>query len=169
MKKNLRYAWPLHAVLWLTNCLPDNVVFLRLRGFLASFFFKKCGRDLRLGRDITFYDSSNITIGNNVYIARGNWFSAGGSITIGDEVIFGPLSVIAAANHTKADGSYRYGPPVCKPIVIGRGSWIAGNCTITAGSVIGEGSLIAANSVVSRVVPDGVMYGGIPGRIIKEV
>ncbi|MCO5259133.1 MAG: hypothetical protein M9916_03230 [Crocinitomicaceae bacterium] len=50
----LRYDWPLHFVLLLTNWLPDNVVFLRLRGYLAHFFFLSCGKNLRLGRNLTF-------------------------------------------------------------------------------------------------------------------
>lgn len=158
----------MHLVLLLTNWLPDNVIFLRLRGWLASFFFKKCGKDLRLGRDLTFYNSSQMFLGDHIYIAKGNWFSAGSEIRIGAEVIFGPQSVISASNHTKMDGSFRYGAPNRAPISIGRGSWIAGNCTITAGSQIGEGCLIAANSVVSQQVPADSLYGGVPGKIIRQ-
>ncbi len=169
MKDNLRYFWPLHFVILLTNWLPDNVLFLRIRGYLARPFFGKCGKDLRLGRDITFYNCKNIEIGNHVYIAKSNWFSASEKIIIGDEVIFGPHSVISSANHTRIKQSFRYGEPNKKPIYIKKGVWVAANCTIVAGSTIGEGSLVAANTVVNSDVPRDVVYSGNPGKIVKNL
>lgn len=165
----VRFDWPLHFVLLFTDWLPDNVIFLRLRGWLAHWFIGSCGRDLRLGRGVTMYNPANIEIGNNVYIARGNWFSAGTKIVIDDEVIFGPQSVISSSNHTSLNGSFRYGPPVYEPIHIGRGSWVAGNCTIVAGTRIGEGCLIAANTVARGHIPAGTIFGGVPGKIIRSV
>ncbi len=164
-----RYDWPLHFVLLLTGWLPDNVLILRLRGFFASFFLGKCGNNLRLGRNITFYNSRNIFIGNNVYIAYGNWFSAGDVITIDDEVIIGPYCVFASSNHTKSFGSFRYGVPEYKPIRIEKGSWIAGQCSVLAGSHIGSGVLVAANSVVSGLLSDNTMYAGSPAKSIKAI
>lgn len=106
-----RYDWPLHLVLFLTNWLPDNVIFLRLRGYLARPFFKECGGDLRLGRNVSFYNPSNIVFGSNIYIAYGCWFSAGDRIEVEDEVLFDPYVCVASSNHTRLGGSYRYGQP----------------------------------------------------------
>ena len=168
MFNNLRYLLPLHFILLLTNFLPDNVIFLRLRGYLCKPFFGSCGKNLRIGRNITFYNSQNIYIGSNVYIAAGNWFNASEKIMINDDVMFGPQSVIVSSNHTLVKGSYRYGKPDSKKIIIGKGSWISANCTITAGSNIGLACLIASNTVVSKNVPDYSVYGGVPGKIIKK-
>lgn len=168
-RNNLRFSWPMHLVLLLTNWLPDNVLFLRLRGYLAAPFLGSCGKNLRIGRDITFYNSQNIHIGSNVYIAKGNWFNGSAKITIGDEVIFGPYSVVSASNHTMLDDSFRYGPPIRKPISIGKGSWIAGNCSITAGVQIGKGVLIAGSSAVTKDIPDFHMAGGVPAKVIKSL
>ncbi len=71
MWRLLRYDLPLHFVLRLTNWLPDNVMFIRLRGRLARPFFKSCGTRLGLGRNITFYNPSKIEIGEDVYIGYG--------------------------------------------------------------------------------------------------
>ncbi|WP_394676739.1 acyltransferase [uncultured Sphingobacterium sp.] len=167
--RSIRYDIPLHFVLLLCNWLPDNVIFLRLRGFLAAPFFGSCGKDLRLGRNLTFYNSSNMHIGKNVYIAEGNWFSCKEKIQIGDEVIFGPKSVITSSNHTYMDNSYRYGKSIARPISIQKGCWVAANCTITAGTEIGTGTLIAANSVTKGQIPSLSIYGGVPGKIIKSI
>jgi maltose O-acetyltransferase len=156
-------------VLLFTNWLPDNVVFLRLRGFLAAPFLGSCGKNLRIGRDITFYNPQNIYIGSNVYIAKGNWFNGSAKITIEDEVIFGPYSVISASNHTMLDDSFRYGPPLRKSIAIGAGSWIAGNCSITAGVSIGKGVLITGSSAVTKDIPNFHMAGGVPAKVIKPL
>jgi acetyltransferase-like isoleucine patch superfamily enzyme len=164
-----RYDWPLHFILVLSNWWPDNVALMRLRGYLISPFFHKCGKDLRVGRNNVFVDSYLIEIGDNVYIAYGNWFNGSGGLYIGDEILFGPKSVIVTSNHTRKSGSFRYGATQVKPIHIKSGSWIGGNCAVLAGSVIGEGSLIAANTVVNGAVPDNVMFAGNPGKVKKDI
>lgn len=165
----IRYDWPMHFILLFTNWLPDNVIFMRLRGYLISPFFKKCGKNLRVGRNNVFYDSYNIEIGKDVYIAYGNWFCGTTTITIEDEVMFGPKSIIVPGNHTRMNGSFRYGKSILIPIKIGFGSWIGGNCSILLGSDIGKGSVVAANSVVRGKVPENSLFAGNPGSIKKTL
>jgi maltose O-acetyltransferase len=166
MKNNLRYFWPMHFVLLLTNWLPDNVIFIRLRGFLASFFFKKCGKNLRIGRNITFYRPYDMELGNNIYIASGCWFNA--KIEIEDDVLFGPQCVISGSNHSLKNGSYRYGNVEEKgKVIIGYGSWISAMCTIVAGGKVGKSCLLASNSVLNKQMEDKSIYGGSPAKFIK--
>ena len=164
----LRYDWPLHFVLFLTNWLPDNIIFIRMRGALARPFFKKCGKKLGIGRSVVFYDPSKIVIGDWVYIAYGCWFSSGYGVKIEDEVLLGPYNVVATANHTRQNGSYRFGPAEGSEIIFGRGCWVGANCTILKGSIIGKGSIVGSNTVVSGVVPDNCLFAGNPGSIKKE-
>lgn len=168
MKKNLRYLWPLHFVLLLTNWLPDNIVFIRLRGFLASFFFKKCGKNLRLGRNITFYKPYSMELGDNIYIAYGAWLN--GEVIVGSNVMFGPYCMLASSNHTFKNGSFRYGGNDDKgTIIIGSGSWVGGMCSILAGASIGKNSLLASNSVLNTSMEEGSIYGGTPAKLIGRV
>lgn len=169
MWRNIRYDWPLHFVLLFTNWLPDNVIFIRFRGWLAHFFFGECGSRLRLGRSITFYNPSKLRMGSDIQIAHGNWFSAGGEIIIDDEVAIGPKCIFASSNHVKENGTFHTNKADLKKIVIRKGVWIGGNCAITAGVEIGNGSLIGANTVVTKNVPNDVMFAGNPGKIIKEI
>lgn len=165
----LRYDWPLHFVLLLTNWLPDNVIFLRMRGSLAKYFLGSCGKNLRLGRNICFYNPRDIFIGRDVYIAYGCWFMAGGRIIIDDEVLFGPYCVVVSSNHTRNEHSYRYGAHSHSPIRIGRGCWIAAHVTLVAGSCIDKGTLVAAGSTVTGTIPANVLVGGLPARVLKKV
>jgi acetyltransferase-like isoleucine patch superfamily enzyme len=169
LRRSLRFDWPLHLTLLLTGWLPDNVVFLRLRGLMARPFLGRCGANLRLGRDVTFYNPAEIELGSNVYVAKGSWFMAGEKIRVGDGVLFGPYCVVVSSNHTRKDGSFRYGPPEHAPISIGSGSWLAAHVTVTAGSRVGEGSLVAANSVVVDEVPPGYIATGAPARPLRAL
>lgn len=158
----------MHFVLLLTNWLPDNVIFLRVRGYLASFFFKKCGKNLRLGRNLTFYKPYAMELGDNIYIAFGGWFNA--DLVIENNVLFGPYCMIASSNHTFKNGSFRYGGVDDKgPIYIRSGSWVSGMCSIVGGGGLGENCLLAANSVLNVVMPAGSIFGGSPAKQIGSV
>lgn len=54
-----------------------------------------------------------------------------------------------------------------KPIVIGNAVWIGANCTILKGVTIGDGSVVARNSVVTKDVPPYTIVGGFPAKVIK--
>lgn len=168
MWRLIRYDIPLHLVLFLTNWLPDNVVFIKMRGALVRPFFKKCGRNLGVGRNVTFYNPSKIELGNSVYIAYGCWFLGAGNLVIGDEVMFGPYVVVSPSNHTKLGLSYRFGAPVEGNIEIGNGSWIGAHSTIVLGGNMGAGCMLAANAVLTSSAEDNTVYGGVPAKIIKK-
>lgn len=164
----LRYDWPAHFALLLTNWLPDNVPFLKLRGACVRPFLGACGTKLKVGRNVTFYNSAQVILGNDVYIAYGCRFMASAKIQVSDEVMFGPYCVVSSSEHTRQGRSFRYGVQKSAPIIIGHGCWLAAHVTLTAGVTIGSGALIAAGAVVSCDVPDNVMVGGVPARVIRQ-
>ena len=166
--RNLRYDLPFHFVVLLTNWLPDNGPFQQLRGALAGRFLGSCGANLRLGRNITVYNPAQVHVGRDVYIALGTWIMADEPIHIEDEVLIGPYCMVVSAEHTRTQGSYRWGKVVGKPIRIGKGSWLAGRVTVTAGVRIGSGALVAAGAVVMADVPSDMVVGGIPARMWME-
>lgn len=53
------------------------------------------------------------------------------------------------------------------PVEIGNDVWIGARAIILDGVSIGQGAIIAANSVVSKDVPPYSIVGGIPAKIIK--
>ena len=55
-----------------------------------------------------------------------------------------------------------------KKVVIGHDVWIAANVVIKPGVKIGNGSVIAAHSVVTKDVPPFSIVGGNPAKIIKK-
>ncbi|MHC1731083.1 MAG: hypothetical protein AB9888_03460 [Bacteroidales bacterium] len=160
-----RYDWPMHFVLLFTNWLPDNVVFIRLRGKMIKPFFKKCGQNLGVARNVTFYNPSKIEIGDYVYVGYGCWL--GGEITIENEAMLGPYCVLAPTNHQLKNGSYRFGENTKGKILIKNGSWMGAHSIIIGNSTLGSGSVLAANSLLNCHSEDHSIYGGSPANKLK--
>jgi len=160
-----RYALPLWFVQLLTNWLPENRITIRIRGSLVAPFLGKCGKNLQVARDVTFLNSSGIIIGDNVYIATGCWIDGIGGLTIEDEVELSPFVVIATSSHCFKNDSVRLGGARRRPVKIGKGTWVASHAVIT-GATIGSGTIIGANAVVSKDLPNNVFAGGVPAEVI---
>lgn len=54
-----------------------------------------------------------------------------------------------------------------EPITIGNDVWIGTRAIILDGVSVGDGAVIAANSVVTKNVPPYAIVGGVPAKIIK--
>ena len=61
-------------------------------------------------------------------------------------------------------------PPLrTAPVVIADNVWIGMNATILKGVTIGENSVVAAGSVVSKSVPPNTVVAGNPAVVVKEL
>lgn len=86
------------------------------------------------------------------------------SINIGDNVAIAPYTRIVP-NH-KYEGEKRTGT-VKGSTSISDNVWIGAGVTIVIGTNIGKNSIIAANSVVTRDIPDNIVAGGAPAKFIE--
>lgn len=57
--------------------------------------------------------------------------------------------------------------PQRPPPAIGNDVWIDINCVILRGAIIGDGAVVAANSVATGEVPPYAIFGGNPARLIR--
>ena len=111
---------------------------------------------------------ADIRVGRNVFINQNCTFYDLGGIDIGDDVLIGPnVSVITSGHPVRPEG--RRGITIAKPIVIERNVWIAANATIIGGVIVGENSVVAAGSVVTKNVPANYLVGGNPAKLIRSV
>lgn len=108
-----------------------------------------------------------ISIGKNVFVNHACSFLDMGGITIEDEVLIGPKVHLVTENHPIDPNDRR--ALITKPILIKRKAWIGAGATILPGVTVGENAIVAAGAVVSKDVPDNVIVGGIPAKIIKNV
>ena len=93
-------------------------------------------------------------------------FQDQGGIYIGDDVFIGHNVVLATLDH-EIDPDKRGIVPA--PIRIGNKVWIGSGAIITKGVTIGDGSIVAAGAVVTKDVPDRVIVGGVPAKVIKRI
>ena len=110
-------------------------------------------------------------IGRNVYI--GLYCYVNGDVTLEDNVLIGLHSTLPAGNHKfcaeKGWFSGRTEPDGDESIVVGKGSWLAANVTVTGGVHIGCCNLICAGSVVTRSTPDYAIMAGAPAKQIGAI
>ena len=66
--------------------------------------------------------------------------------------------------HEIGDSSRRAGASKYPSINIGDGCWIGANSLILGGFTIGEGTIIAAGSVVIKNCEPNSLYAGVPGK-----
>lgn len=109
----------------------------------------------------------NIHIGKEVFINSGCCFQDQGGITIDDGALIGHNVVMATLNHDFVPKNRKTTIPA--PIVIGKNVWIGAHCTILGGVTIGDNSVVAAGSVVTKDIPANVIVGGVPARLLKTL
>lgn len=109
----------------------------------------------------------NITVGENVFINAGCKFQDHGGITLEDGVLVGHNVVIATLNHGQNPSDRQSLIP--SPVRIREGAWIGAGVVICPGVTIGRHSIVAAGAVVVRDVPDNVIVGGVPAKVLKPI
>jgi maltose O-acetyltransferase len=145
----------------------------RLRGkvYIKNKGSLKIGNDFSvtskpISTSITVDPNASLTIGNKVFINYGVDIGCTKNIKIGNDTKIGPLTNIIDSDFHKVEPSKDV---TCKEIIIGNNVWIGRQCVILPGVTIGDNSVIAAGSIVTKDVPPNVLVGGIPSRVIKEI
>jgi acetyltransferase-like isoleucine patch superfamily enzyme len=52
---------------------------------------------------------------------------------------------------------------------VGANVWIGAQCVLVAGVVVGDDAVIAAGAVVTKNVPAGEIWAGVPARKLRDV
>ena len=116
-----------------------------------------------------------LTIGNNCNIGEQSHITAINCIMIGNNVLTGPRVLITDNAHgdslfklldTAPTERFLYSKG---KVVIEDNVWIAEGAMIMPGVRIGKGSIIAANSVVTKDIPSYSVAAGTPAKIIKTM
>lgn len=111
----------------------------------------------------------NITLGDNVYMNFNCVILDPAPVVIEDNVMFGPMVSVYTATHPVEAAERIKGPELGAAITIKENSWIGGSAVICPGVTVGRNSVVAAGAVVTKDVPEGVVVGGNPARIIKRL
>ena len=113
---------------------------------------------------VTSPQNIKIGIGTAPGLSPGCYIQGGGRIYIGDYTIVAPNVGIISANHDLHDQSKH----IRAEVHIGNYCWIGMNSIVLPNVTLGDHTIVAAGSVVTKSFPDGYcVVGGNPARVIK--
>jgi maltose O-acetyltransferase len=110
----------------------------------------------------------NIHVGRNFYAGFNCTILDMAEVRIGDNCLIGPNVGLYTAGHD-INPIDRHKVGYAKPITIGNNVWIGGHCAILGGITIGDNSIIAAGSVVTKDVPANTIVGGNPAKKLRDI
>jgi len=164
MVANVRRAMRLTAMLnRLTYDDADQV-----RALFSDLVGKKVDDTFSLIPPFYTTGGTDITVGRNVFVNQNCTFYDLGGIDIADDVMIGPNVSLITSSHPLSPAERRDGT-IAKPITIERNVWIAAGAIVIGGVTIGENSVVAAGSVVTKSVPPNTLVGGNPARVIRSI
>ncbi|MFP3668875.1 sugar O-acetyltransferase [Priestia sp. SIMBA_032] len=127
------------------------------------------------GENVYVEPNFRVDYGYNIFV--GENFSANFDCTIldvcevrfGDNCMLAPGVQIYTATHPLHPTERNSGKEYAKPITFGNNVWIGGSAVINPGVTVGDNVVIASGSVVTKDVPNNVVVGGNPAKIIKKI
>ncbi len=144
---------------------------IKVRRILARRVLKSIGDDVIFHHDVYILSGLNTVLGNGVFVNRGSTLDDRGPITVGDHTMIAAGAILTTHGHILDDFSkpLPFGGRTMAPITIGSNSVIGFNAIVMPGVTIGDRVIVAANSVVTKSIPDRWVVGGIPATKIKEL
>lgn len=127
--------------------------------------------DVTIEHDCRFVSvrEGSIEVGRGSVVTAYAIINGGGNIRIGKDVVIGPRCSINANEHV-----IRKDVPILPrqfehgDVVIEDQSWLAANVVVTMGTTIGQGSVIAANAVVTKDTEPFSINGGVPAKKLAD-
>lgn len=173
---------------WYTCWIRRN--FKRMNGIVKSPIFLHGGKYISVGENTiigrnvclqcwdkykneSFYPE--LSIGDNSSVRDDGHITCCNKILIGNNVRIGPKVLITDNSHGASTREMLDLNPIERPlfskgpIIIEDNVWIGEKASIMPNVKIGRGSIIGANCVVTKDVPNYCIVGGNPARILKQL
>lgn len=137
--------------------------------YIRRFFYRMAG--IRIGRgstihtQATFYNPSNIQIGEDSIIGEGVVLDGREKLSIGNHVAIASEVMIYNAEHDVQHEDFH---AVMEPIVIEDYVFIGPRAIILPGVTVKKGAIVAAGAVVTKDVESFDIVGGVPAKPIGK-
>src|ERR1700735_3942965 len=139
-----------------------------VRGLFSELIGKEVDDSFLLIPPFYTTGGDEIRVGRNVFVNQNCTFYDLGGLNIADDVMIGPNVSIVTSGHP-LEPSHRRAATIGTPIVIEKNVWIAAGAIIIGGVTVGENSVVAAGSVVTRDIPPNTLAGGNPAKVIRQL
>lgn len=137
------------------NCWPEGLIMVQHNGVVVMHEHSKIGRSTRI------LCVNRVEIGAYTAIANGT------TICDNNNHPISPKYRKQMRLTPEGDDMRMWKHSVNAPIIIGENCWIGANVRICKGVKIGDNSVVAACSVVTKDVPANCIVAGNPAKIVK--
>lgn len=110
-----------------------------------------------------------LEIGPRTFINYGTSISASRLVRIGASCHIGTYVIILDNDFHRLEPERRLERPESRPVIIEDNVWLGARVIVLPGVTIGEGSAVAAGSVVTRDIPARSLAAGIPAKVIRTL
>lgn len=124
-----------------------------------------------VNKQTTLFFGENFQMNDYVHI------TAMEKVQIGNNVLFASKIYISDCSHGSYSGNENDSAPTSiphdrklqsKPVMIGDNVWLGESVSVLPGVTIGNGTIVGANSLVSKDLPSNVIAVGSPAKPIKQ-
>lgn len=141
--------------------IPVNIVRILCLRMMGA----RIGAGVAINHGLQIRVARRIAMGDDIFVAEDVILDARGGITIGAHTSINSRVQIWTAQHDWQSPDFAY---VQAPIRIGSHCWISAGVIILPGVSIGEGTVVAAGSVVTKDLEPWILAGGVPARKLRD-
>jgi acetyltransferase-like isoleucine patch superfamily enzyme len=93
------------------------------------------------------------------------------AVSIEDEALLGGVQPVFDTDFTLDPEERTLAPHLGRnaPVTIRRRAFVGGHSILLKGTIVGEGAVLGAGSVLRSVVPDGQVWAGNPARFLRRL
>jgi putative colanic acid biosynthesis acetyltransferase WcaF len=156
-----RVAWllvgsPLHRMTWMTSSW--RVSLLRLFG-------AQIGDRVIIKPGVTVKYPWHLEVGDDCWIGENSWIDNLTTVQLGNNVCVSQGAYFCTGNHDWGDPNFGL---MIAPIRLMDGAWAGAKCILAPGTVLGEGAVAGAGSVVTGEIPNYQVYAGNPAVFVRR-
>ena len=148
-----------------------------LRGTNPRYFeAKRCllnaaGLELGEGTKVVgpIFVQGHLKTGRDCWLGKNLVVNGDGFVTLGDNCDVGPEVRFQTGGHKIGSADRRAGEGVVYSIAVGSGCWICAGSDLIGGSNVADSTVVAARACVVGDIPESVLCGGVPARVIKKL
>jgi acetyltransferase-like isoleucine patch superfamily enzyme len=152
------------------------------------------GSEIVIGNNVTFVSCTKRATATSIFApVKLRTFSAGAKIVIGDNVGLNGTSIAVRSTSVEIGAGTMIAPNVAildfdghvlwppenrlanrgvendAKVVIGKNVWLGTQSMVLKGVKIGDNSVVAAGSMVTADIPENVLAGGVPAKVIRKL
>ncbi len=159
--KLLRLLW---RSVWVLLFRPSPRLFHGWRRLLLRLFGAKLGRGTYVYPSVQVWAPWNLVMGDHSCLSHFVDCYCVDKVTLGRHATVSQYSHLCTASH---DYNQADMPLVTAPIVIGDFAWVTADVFVGPGVTVGQGSVVAARSTVTRDVSPWNVVAGAPAKFVK--